>query len=237
MTRTGAPSLTAEDWDGLYASGRVIAKVIGDGERRLVHSRLSLARGMRAVDLGCGTGKWTQQLAAWGLDTVGLDFSEVALEQACAAVGRARYGLWDVDSAAVPGVLAAGSVDIVSCRLSFSFFDRSRLLPNVRWWLAPQGRLYILTDVTDQHAAEPRPHECVMSKEEVASLGGDDWHVLDTFRLGRRTGIVLQPSCSSGQDPSLLEVLPATAHGLEQRPGYAVTRQLLGRPPPAPRAR
>ncbi len=198
MTRTAVPSLTAEVWNHLYASGRVAPRLIGDGERRAAHSRLSLVRGMSAVDLGCGTGKWTRQLAAWGLDAIGLDFSQVALEQACAAVSRARYELWDIDNNATSGLLLPGSVDIVSCRLSFSFFDRSRLLPNVQRWLAPRGRLYILTDVADQHDGELPPYECAMTEEEISSLGNDGWHVRDMFRLNRRAGIVLQPSGPSG---------------------------------------
>jgi hypothetical protein len=198
MTRTAVPSLTAEDWNDLYASGRVAPRLIGDGERRAAHSRLSLVRGMSAVDLGCGTGKWTRQLAAWGLDTIGLDFSQVALEQACAAVSRARYELWDIDNNATSSLLLPGSVDIVSCRLSFSFFDRSRLLPNVQRWLAPRGRLYILTDVADQHDGQLPPYECAMTEEEISSLGNDGWNVRNMFRLNRRAGIVLQPSGSPG---------------------------------------
>ncbi|GHG12837.1 class I SAM-dependent methyltransferase [Streptomyces filamentosus] len=198
MTRTAAPSLTAKDWNGLYASGKATPRLIGDGESRSAHSRLSLVRDMRAVDLGCGTGKWTRQLAAWGLDTIGLDFSQVALEQARAAVSHARYELWDIDSNATPGLLLPGSIDIVSCRLSFSFFDRSRLLPNARRWLTPRGQLYILTNVTDPHAGNLSPFECGMSEEEIGSLGSDGWHVRDVFRFNRRVGIVLQPSGSPG---------------------------------------
>ncbi|MGC5403918.1 class I SAM-dependent methyltransferase [Streptomyces sp. DT225] len=196
MIRTAAPSLTAEDWNGLYASGRVTSRLIGDGESRSAHRKLSVVRGMSAVDLGCGTGKWTRQLAAWGLDTIGLDFSQVALEQARAAVSRARYELWDIDNEATSDLLLPGSIDIVSCRLSFSCFDQSRLLPNVRRWMAPRGRLYILTDVTDQHDGKLPPYECGMSEEEIASLGSEGWHMRDVFRLNRRAGIVLQPSGS-----------------------------------------
>ncbi|MGZ2358477.1 class I SAM-dependent methyltransferase [Streptomyces sp. 372A] len=194
MIGTAAPSLTAEDWNDLYASGRVTPRLIGDGESRSAHRTLSVARGMTAVDLGCGTGKWTRQLAAWGLDTIGLDFSRVALEQARAAGSRARYELWDIDGHATSDVLLPGSIDIVSCRLSFSFFDRLRLLPNVRRWLAPRGRLYILTGVTDQHDGQLPAYECGMSEEGIASLGSDGWLVRHVFRFNRRAGIVLQPS-------------------------------------------
>ncbi|WP_411098882.1 class I SAM-dependent methyltransferase [Streptomyces sp. x-45] len=196
MIRTAAPSLTAEDWNGLYASGRLAPRLIGDGERRSAHRTLSVACGMSAVDLGCGTGKWTRQLAAWGLDTIGLDFSQVVLTQARAAVSRARYELWDINDEATSDLLLPGSIDIVSCRLSFSLFDRSQLLPNMRRWMAPRGRLYILTNVTDQHDGKLPAYECGMSEEDIASLGCDGWHVRDVFRLNRRAGIVLQPSGS-----------------------------------------
>lgn len=76
--------------------------------RALVESgRLRPATGDRAIDLGCGTGANTIFLARSGWDTVGVDFSSVAIRKAedkarSAGVTGIRF---------VSGDLTAGSID------------------------------------------------------------------------------------------------------------------------------
>jgi SAM-dependent methyltransferase len=65
----------------------------------------------RAIDLGCGEGGVTVYLAQHGFETVGVDFSEVALRSARMAAARAglesgdiRFVQGDLTGSSIPGV-------------------------------------------------------------------------------------------------------------------------------------
>jgi SAM-dependent methyltransferase len=70
---------------------------------------------MMAADLACGTGQWTRQLAAWGLNVTGYNFSPAALRQATAAglSDGLSYVQWDVNAEPIPHRLKPGSLDLV----------------------------------------------------------------------------------------------------------------------------
>lgn len=83
-----------------------------------------LPAGARALDLGCGTGGYVIFMASHGLQAVGVDFSQVALDKAKAAAaeagleGRASFVYGDLTKDSLPGV--AGPFSLL---LDVSTFD------------------------------------------------------------------------------------------------------------------
>jgi 2-polyprenyl-3-methyl-5-hydroxy-6-metoxy-1,4-benzoquinol methylase len=96
---TGSPGrlrLPPEQWDHWFETGR--PTVVSHKEAQLFYDHVASIPGMSAVDLACGNGQWTRQLAAWGLNATGFDFSSEALRQAMAAgAAGVTYAPWDID--------------------------------------------------------------------------------------------------------------------------------------------
>jgi trans-aconitate 2-methyltransferase len=104
---------------------------------RTVAARLQPSRGERILDLGCGTGRLTAEIAATpGILVVGLDASSAMLVEA----GRAhRLRLVRGDGTALP---FSGSFDAVFSAATFHWiFDHDRLFASVYQALKSGGRL------------------------------------------------------------------------------------------------
>ncbi|WP_216586571.1 class I SAM-dependent methyltransferase [Streptomyces brasiliscabiei] len=152
---TAVQRLTADDWDARYSDGWPALVTAKEAERfhRIVQPR----PGMTAVDLACGTGKWTRQLAAWSVRVTGYDYSTEALRQAGAAGLRdgLSYARWDIDADPIPPGLTPGSLDLVTCRHALPYLEHARLLTDVGRWLTPSGAFYALVRVApDAEAAD-----------------------------------------------------------------------------------
>jgi len=102
-----------------------------------------ITRGLRAVDLGTGTGSLALGLASRGLDVVGLDPSvallEVARRRALDAGLTARF----IEGRAEDTTLSSASVDLVTAGQCWWWFDAKRALAEARRLLVPAGRLLI----------------------------------------------------------------------------------------------
>lgn len=115
----------------------------------LARTALRLEAGARVLDLGCGTGRHSIELAVHGLDVTGVDLNEDYLrharERATARGVAARFiradmrDLDNLDSQYFDGV--------ISLYTSFGFFlepdDNLRVLTEVRRVLRPEGRLLL----------------------------------------------------------------------------------------------
>lgn len=153
MKRLSVRRRDAAHWDRAFKHG-VEYLPVDEDELALFGVHVKAEPGMRAVDLGCGTGPWTRELAKLGLEVTGYDFSRVAIKKA-AALSRdkewPRYRVWDVTGDAIPLHLAPRSFDIVSMRHSAAFFgDLHRLLGDARRWLAPEGVVHIVTPLVEK---------------------------------------------------------------------------------------
>jgi malonyl-CoA O-methyltransferase len=107
-------------------------------EHRALLPWIERTRARRAIDVGCGTGRWTERLRA-----IGLDASPEML--ACAA-GKAGLGgrLAVADATALP--VADGAADLVLCALTLGHVrDQSAAMREFARILAPAGTL-LLTD-------------------------------------------------------------------------------------------
>jgi SAM-dependent methyltransferase len=100
MYRFGAP------WEG--ADRVELRALVADGRCAPETLRRPGEPAARAVDLGCGAGGVSLELAASGFEVTGVDFSEVALRKARAAAERRGIGPDRVRF--VPGDLTAGRI-------------------------------------------------------------------------------------------------------------------------------
>ncbi|MEU2565084.1 class I SAM-dependent methyltransferase [Streptomyces longispororuber] len=192
--------LSAADWDEYHRAGR--GCMVTDLERERFLSLAPAPLDRRVVDIGCGGGRWTRQLAQWGAHVTGYDYSPEALAQACAhAAAGPSYEQWDVNGGPIPTSLTPGTVDLVTCRLSLAYLDIARFLGDVTRWLAPDGALSILTPVKDDRLDAPRqpptdedPYLRALPQSQLNCLRADSqWkrHQLNATG-GRFAALVLQ---------------------------------------------
>jgi SAM-dependent methyltransferase len=115
-----------------------------DFERRLAFLRAEVRPGDRALDLGCGDGRFTAELSHAGAGTVtGVEVAESALQRASNREPGLDLRLAPVDG---PLPLADASLDLVwASEVIEHIADTARWLAEVRRVLAPGGRLLITT--------------------------------------------------------------------------------------------
>jgi SAM-dependent methyltransferase len=99
------------------------------------------AKGLRALDAGCGTGFQTAILVDLGYETLGVDLSAGLLRAALPRCGRARLAQADVE--ALP--CRDGTLDlVVSCGSTLSFVRRpDRAISEIARVLRPGGRAFL----------------------------------------------------------------------------------------------
>lgn len=106
----------------------------------------------KALDVGCGTGKFARRLAAGGLDVDGVDPSpvvEVARSLGSPGTATITYRQEDITEAALP----ATHYDFVSCLASLHHMPFETVL-TLRDALAPGGVLAVLGLATPRSAAD-----------------------------------------------------------------------------------
>ncbi len=100
-------------------------------------------RGMKALDLGTGTGSLAIGFARHGLDVTGLDIAsellDVAADRAVAEGLPAQFVIGRAEATGLPG----GSFDLVSAGQCWWWFDSDLAAAEARRVLIPGGRLLI----------------------------------------------------------------------------------------------
>jgi len=104
-----------------------------------------LEPGQLVVDVGCGTGISSRQLAARGLDVVGLDPNEAMLAAARAEGGGVRYVQGDAEVLPVE----VDRCDAIVGGQSFHWLDLDRALPRFEEVLRPNGRVVAFWNLRD----------------------------------------------------------------------------------------
>lgn len=111
-----------------------------------VVSSCVLASGARVLDLAAGTGKFTEELYARGMDVV-------AVEPVSGMRAAFREALPDVpvlDGTAEAIPLADGSVDAVTVAQAFHWFANERAVAEIHRVLRPSGRLALVWNARDE---------------------------------------------------------------------------------------
>jgi 2-polyprenyl-6-hydroxyphenyl methylase/3-demethylubiquinone-9 3-methyltransferase len=114
-----------------------------DFELRRRFLRSGVREGDRALDLGCGEGWFTAELARAGADPIGVDVAAVAVRRAQARHPGLDFRLTPIDG---PLPFADQSFDVVWCSEVIEHVaDTARWLSELRRVLIPAGRLLLST--------------------------------------------------------------------------------------------
>jgi SAM-dependent methyltransferase len=114
-----------------------------DLERRLRFLRSEARLGDRALDVGCGEGRFTAELARAGSRPVGIEVARAAIERARARHPELDFRLVPIDG---PLPLEDSSFDLVwASEVIEHVGDTARWLSELRRVLAPSGRLLVTT--------------------------------------------------------------------------------------------
>lgn len=132
-------ALWAETWDA--APSPIVAL-----EERMLAPWIERVRPRHAIDVGCGTGRWSARLSALGFD------SSSAMLQVAGRKPVLAGRLVLAAATALP--IAAGSTDLVLCALTLAHIrDQSSALAEFARVLEPGGTL-LLTDFHPEAAAQ-----------------------------------------------------------------------------------
>ncbi len=172
--------------------------------RELVESgRLAPKPGDKAIDLGCGTGANTLFLAERGWDTIGVDFSPVAIDKAEARAREAggpenlRFVVANLSAASIPG--AADGYDFL---LDYGTLDdlqephRSRMAELITHIAAPGAR-FLLWCFYGRAEDMPRVLQGRVSRSiepgELEQKFGQHWDIeqLDGMTVEPKTALFL----------------------------------------------
>jgi len=131
-------ALWAETWDATPSP--IVAL-----EERALLPWITRLHPSRAVDVGCGTGRWTTRLSAIGVD------ASLAMLAVAASKSGLRGRLAAADATALP--VANGAADLVLCALTLGHIrNRLQAMREFARILAPGGTL-LLTDFHPAAAA------------------------------------------------------------------------------------
>lgn len=122
----------------------------------------------RVIDVGCGPGNLTSQLAEVGHEVVGVDPSPSMLERA------RKKGLRVVLAAAESLPFADACADVVTAATAFHWFDADRAVPEMRRVLGPDGIVGLLTNIRDERVPWVDALSEIIGSEAVmaVTLGG-----------------------------------------------------------------
>lgn len=114
-----------------------------DYARRWEFLRRELRPGLRVLDLGCGDGRFTADLAAAGAHVTGADVAQAAIERARRRVVDAEFTRVEIDGA-LP--FDDGAFELVwGSEVIEHVSDTARWLSEVRRVLVPRGVLLLTT--------------------------------------------------------------------------------------------
>jgi SAM-dependent methyltransferase len=115
----------AGDFDRAWGWSSEAGKLRADRRARFLIDAAALAPGVRALELGCGTGEFTTRLVESRCDLTGVDISEISVQRCRARVkGRAEVVVGNIETGeglegrefdAIVGVSVLHHVDLDAC--------------------------------------------------------------------------------------------------------------------------
>jgi malonyl-CoA O-methyltransferase len=164
-------------------------------EHDTVLALLPDVRGLTALDAGCGSGRYLQELAVRGAITVGMDLSMPMLQRARAITARIARA----DIRALP--FDAMSLDLVVCGLALGDLPELELaLTEIARVLRPSGRvIYSVVHPAGEAAGWSRTFESGGRRMAIDGY----WHSLDRHRqASAAAGLTIE----EWREPALSEV-------------------------------
>jgi len=194
-------------------------------EQPALRARLPALAGLHAIDLGCGDGQLSRDLAAGGAARVlGLDPSARMLDLAAARTpaGTIRY----VRAFAEDADLAAGCADLVVSSLAFHYIaDLPGLLARISRWLRPDGRLVFSQEhpiVTAAPQLGRRP--CIVEGYYDEGRRDTSWFVDDVRKYHRGLSTILSAVLAAGLVIEHVDEPAPTLELLNKRPDLELYR-------------
>ena len=124
-------------WDRL-ASETSWGRYLSDVERQVILQGANLAhKPGRGIDLGCGSGRWSQMLASRGWKMTCVDANPHALSLCRRNVPQATHILTSTEDRSIPA--ADGSAQLALCIEVVPLIESTWFLPEVRRVLASRG--------------------------------------------------------------------------------------------------
>jgi len=99
--------------------------------------------GQDILDLGTGTGVLARTFAKQGAHVTGVDIAEAQIVAAQQLAAQENLDIRFSTCAAEDAIFPAQSFDIISCAQSWLYFDTQRMIPLVKTWLKPAGKLVL----------------------------------------------------------------------------------------------
>jgi SAM-dependent methyltransferase len=99
--------------------------------------------GQDILDLGTGTGVLARAFAQQGAHVIGIDIAQAQIAAAQQLAAQDHLDIRFVACAAEDAEFPPQSFDIISCGQSWLYFDTQRMIPLVRTWLKPEGKLVL----------------------------------------------------------------------------------------------
>jgi SAM-dependent methyltransferase len=150
--------------------------VAPDLQRRRDFLLANVTAGERALDLGCGLGSFTAELARAGSHVIGVEVAEAALRRARALHPSIDFRLAPIDG---PLPLEDSTFDLTWCSEVIEHVgDTARWLSEVRRVLAPGGRLLLTTPshgrlhLYTRRSLEQLLREFGFGRIEIRGVGG-----------------------------------------------------------------
>jgi ubiquinone/menaquinone biosynthesis C-methylase UbiE len=172
----------AAEWDHGAAENPGLVKVVNT-----VLSEAAPRPGMRAIDLGCGSGQLTLTLAGTVDSVIGVDVSQKMIDLLAANASAA--GVANVDGRATPIehlTVEPASVDLVVSNYALHHLrdaDKALAVQRASKWLKPGGRL-VIGDMMFGRGGEARDREIIASKlRMMLAKGPAGW-----WRIAKNAG-------------------------------------------------
>jgi ubiquinone/menaquinone biosynthesis C-methylase UbiE len=116
---------------------------IVDAQERQLRRLLARHTGVRrALDVGCGGGRWSALLADDGWDVTGLDVSVTAVARCAQRIPEGHFFCVDTDAPALP--VGDQTVDLIVCIEVRPVVESPWFLPEARRVLRPGGQLFVV---------------------------------------------------------------------------------------------
>jgi SAM-dependent methyltransferase len=176
---TTLPPELPPDWDAVYAQSTPPPWDIGRPQPAFVRLADSRLLSGRVLDVGCGTGEHTLLAAAHGADTVGVDVSPRAIEQARGKAAKrgvtARFEVADAMNLEQLGMIFDTVID---CGLFHVFDDegRGRYVTSLASVLTSGGSCYLMC-FSDRQPGDWGPRR--VRQDELVIAFNDGWTVAE----------------------------------------------------------
>lgn len=132
----------AQQYDSWYTID--IGNLVNKIEKEIVYDLLQARQGLKVLDIGCGTGQYSVELARLGCQVVGIDISEEMLNEARKKAAQENLNIEFISGDIHELELPENTFDLVLSVTALEFFPRpDEVLAKAHYWMKKNGRMVI----------------------------------------------------------------------------------------------